>query len=560
MPNISNDISYVPEGFEKATVRLSEGSSQPRANLASRSYPERYGLLESALAEAVKQDVISPLPTSKPAHKSAYSDSRLKTIRKRLYMLGYLERDSGQANLGSTLEAATIRFQQEAKLAVTDFSVDGWVGEETWTALQELVSFEEPTRLQRWFVRDQPVPALKRAVQLRLFAFGLCPMHPKDGPPDDAAMHAGLKAFAGVAAWFHWRDQPVLASACFDTLHLLMDQDELALLLAKSNPISEAVGRKPEKTNPLPLDIACRFVINFTKAELWMLGYEHVAPCGYQTADIRQTVDSGYELRGGLFKAMKRFWTDRKDNAHATMKAKQYVIKYFPMFFSAIHQAISDAAGETQHDSDLLFRQLKEGAARESEKNLIQKVWHELRTIGSRIWDGLKRAWHWLTSIAKKGVTWLKNLTRLAYNYILKSFEAARTVVSGVAGSLAFFAHRELRFPWRGLGVEPARPVLRMGRDSDFDFRTVVNEAADAVALERVATYLESKSSIFAMSCRMFAALLELVIDLIKHTVFSGWAVLLMALLKLYKVIKAFAPQILAFARTERRMLAVEAG
>lgn len=545
MPNLPNDISYVPEGFEKTGI-----------GLETRPFPERYALLGAALSEAVEQGVISPLPTSKPAHKSAYSVSRLKTIRKRLFMLGYLERDSGQASLGPTLEAAIIRFQQEAKLAVSDFSVDGWIGEETWTALQELVSFESPARPERWFIDDQPSPALKRAVQLRLFAFGLCPQHPKNGPPDDAAIDAGLQAFSAVSAQFEWRDKAVPARPCLDSLSLLMDQDKLASLLAASEPIAEAAGRKPATTEPSPLDLACRFVINFTKAELWMLGYDNVAPCGYQITDMRQSVDRGYELRGGLYKAMQRFWIDRKDNAHAAMKAKQHVSRYFPRFFSAIHQQLANDDEEMQHDSELLFRQLEEGAHQQGEKDLIQKVWHELRSIGSRIWDGIKRAWRWLTAVTRKGVTWLKNLTRLAYNYILKSFEAARAVVSGVAGTIAFFARRELPFPWRGLDMQP---VLRMERDADFDFTTVVVTDADAASLTRIAAYLETKSSMFAISCRMFATLLDLVIDMIRHTVFSGWAVLLMALLKLYKTIKQFAPQILAFARIEQHMLRHEA-
>jgi len=561
MPQLSNDISDVPEGFEKTGLGMAGGVSHVGSGFESRSYPERYDLLEKAMAEAVREDVISPLPISQPQHKSAYAVSRLKTIRKRLYMLGYLKRNSGQANLGPKLEAAIMRFQQESKLVVTDFGVDGWVGEESWMALQELVSFETPSNLKRWFDdQGKPCPALTRAVHLRLYAFGLCPTPPAYGAPDDNEVARGLNLFAKLShGYFHFSDQPsdqpVAHDICFDTVNLLMNQDELIGCLAEAAPLVQAKGSTPDLQHPQLLDYACRFVINITKAELWMLGYEQVAPAGFQAADSRRAVASSYELRGNLFAALRQFWIDQKDNAHAVMKAKQHVTKYFHLFFQNIHATLSVDASEMHPDSDVVFQKLHDAAHKNQDENMIQKVWHELRSIGSRIWDGLKRAWHWLATMVKKGVTWLKNLTRLAYNYILKSFESARCVVSGVVGTLTFFADRELQFPWQGLGV---KPVLRMARDGDFDFRTMVDVTANAPALDCVSSYLETKASIFAISCRMFAALLDMVIDLIKHTIFSGWAVLMMALLKLYNIIKAFAPQILAFARVEQRML--EAG
>jgi len=553
------DLSFVPAGFEKDAIEK-DGKKEVVVALESMPYSNRYGLLESALAEAVEKDVITPLPTSKPGHKSEYSDSRLKTMRKRLYMLGYLEHNSGQANLGPQLEGAIKSFQGEAAIVVTDFAVDGWVGEETWTAMQELVSFETPSNLQRWFDgKGKPCLVLKRAVHLRLYAFGLCSRAPAYGIPDDSEISCGLNRFTELSSkHFHFSDKPLSHGMCLDTVNLLMDQDGLIACLAGTGPLMQAKESTPELESPELLDYACRFVINITKAELWMLGYEQVAPSGYQAADTRRAIDSGYELRGAAFEALKQFWIDKKDQSHATMRAKQHVTKYSPLFFQKIYADISTEETETQLGSEAVYQQLQDEVHENQGEKLIQKVWHELRSIGSRIWDGLKRAGHWFKGVVKKSVAFLTNITRLAYHFILKSFEAVRAVVAGVVGALTFFGKKELRFPIRGLDIRPNVPVLRMRRDHDFDFTTMVNNEGNPGDVEKIAAYLENKSSMFVVSCKFLASLLNLVIDVIKHSLFTGWAALLMALLKLYKSIKQWAPGIIAFERQEHRMLTDE--
>ncbi len=73
--------------------------------------------------------------------------SRIKTIRNRLFNLGYIEQDTGTGHLDDTIRDGIKVFQREAGL-----KVDGWIGEkETWPALQDLVSFETPINIKKWF-------------------------------------------------------------------------------------------------------------------------------------------------------------------------------------------------------------------------------------------------------------------------------------------------------------------------------------------------------------------------------------------------------------------------
>ena len=122
----------------------------------------QYHLLEHALENAQADNIISPLLETRPYSTKVYSRSRLMTIRNRLYLLGYITRDSGQASLGAELERGIRAFQQEASFTVNGFVVDGWTGEQSWQALQELVSFESPANLGRWFLHDTASPALIR--------------------------------------------------------------------------------------------------------------------------------------------------------------------------------------------------------------------------------------------------------------------------------------------------------------------------------------------------------------------------------------------------------------
>jgi len=557
------DFDYIAKGFEQGIVERA-GLKEIAASLESMSYPQRYGLLESALAEAVDRDVISPLPTSKPSSKHDYAISRLKTMRNRLFMLGYLDKDSGQAHLGPMLEAGIKAFQKEARCVISDFSVDGWVGEETWTALQELVSFEEPSNLERWFIGSVPSEALKRAIQLRLYAFGLCFAHPSTAP-DDGEITTGLSRFSNIAHLLHLSDHVVSPRPVFETVRLLMDQDDLVRRLSRSEPFSQQLRDELEASDPELLRSGCSFVINITKAELWMLGYEHVAPSGYQDADTRRSVDQWFVPRGGLFSALNQFWKDRGDGSNNVIKtfpallnasddnARDHVIKSFPAFFYSIDLELSRDVTDDPVDSQYVYDALHQHFSGKHGDSFIQLVWSQLRAIGSRIWDGVRRARRWFKSNTK---LFLKNISRLAYNFILKSFEAVRAVVSGVVGSLNFFGKNEIVFPLNGLGIDPQKTLFRMRHDYDFDFISLVDTASPANDIEVIVGYLENKSSMFAVSCRFLASLLEMVIDLIKGGLFTGWAVLLMALLRLYKSIEQWAPVIIAFEREEERMLA----
>ena len=103
--------------FEKGMTRFaavyqSQRGKPPEGDFAI----ARIAAVTFDVAEAEKKGLFVPVPTSEPQESKDWS--RIKTIRNRLHILGYLEKDSGRGNLDEALKAATRAFQSEAGLAV----------------------------------------------------------------------------------------------------------------------------------------------------------------------------------------------------------------------------------------------------------------------------------------------------------------------------------------------------------------------------------------------------------------------------------------------------------
>ncbi len=522
---------------------------------------KQYGLLEQAMLQAGDDQIITPLPESNPgASRSAYSNSRLKVIANRLFLLGYLDTDSVPSQLDASYQAGVKLFQHDA-FGISSLKADGWVGEKTWLALQQMVSFEEASNLEKWFVKAEPCHALIRAAYLRLYALGLvsrAPGHLKTMVTIDLLNNA-LAGFSKLAQVLGWADAAGLSVASLATLKLLFDQDEMVARLA-SGQIPKAVEHK-KTIKP--------FIIAMAKIELWLLGY-NIRPKGYTGGSANSMRANGLDLKAKsqLYKQLLVYWTSLGITSDkAKSKAMGLIKSTYPKFFSSISQRLIAADVVMPTESEDVYQEIKKLAkSRKPKKNMksvVQEMWDNIYSIGARMWDGIKRAWAWFKAMVKKAVSsvkaMLKNLSRVAYLYIRNSFEALQAVVSGVTGSLAFFARKEIKFPMRGLNINSNIPVLRMHRDNDFDFTTLVYEFAQANDVSKIAAYLENKSAMFAVSCGFLASLLKLVIDLIKKSIFTGWPALLMALLRLYKSIKQWAPVIIGFEKQERRMLSLEA-
>ena len=519
------DLAAGPESFRGRK----QGGAAFAAAMPAEPLSEQYGLLEEAILQAGCDHIITPLPASEPGSAKEYSHSRLRTIRNRLFLLGYLEADNGRATLGPMLKTAVAAFQGEAKLGDEAVVVDGWIGEQSWGALQELVSFEEPSNLQRWLIRGKLSPVLMRATHLRLYALGLAAEKPSLNA-DSAPVIAGLSNFSEVAGLLKLADGKVEPEPLIATLKLLFDQDELVRRLA----LSSAPRSYEEKLKVKP------FIINMAKVELWLHGYD-IQPDGYSEGMLCNSAGRELDLKKSkLRKILTQYWCESGMAAStAELKAMMLIKTSFPEFFAKLQ---GDSRDQDQlPDSQLLFRQIE--ASVQQDRDLLQKVWDHVYSIGSRIWDGIKRAWRLFRSMVKRAASaagaFLNNISRLAYHYILKSYEAIKAVIRGVSESIRFFAAPVMRFP-KAEGVFSRTVMIH---DRDLDFSVLVDQRDDPSVLEHVATFMDGKSSLFGISCRFLAELLDVLVGMLKRSLFTGWAALLMALLKIYQSIARWAPE-----------------
>jgi len=524
-----------------AQLNLSEGLSDLKLSVTSALSGsdqlglcvKRYGLLEHALKKARTDEIITPLPDGEPSGSSDYARSRILTMRNRLANLGYLKSDSKRAVLDAKLKMGITRFQQDVAKTIDGFAVDGWIGDQSWTALQELVSFEDVSNIPRWFKEGEPSPALMRAIQLRLFALGLVEEKPGNVV---LKLKPALQHFSEICRILKLSAEPVLPEVCPASVSLLFDQGEIVRRLAVTTaPTARSVRIKIHG-----------FIMNVAKIELWMLGFG-ISPDGSDARPsplrfkrgISISLDRNMDLKSNtpLYKALFAYWSlHRGDKTRARMPARMFAKTSFPLFFN---QLLKDTVIEPVEvmDADQLYHSL------ETHQISMDMIWSQVESLGSRLWDGMKRLWGWFSNIVMKAVNFSKSfissISRLTYQYILRSYESVKAVIRGFCASAAYLFNPDVKV------VEGVKTVIR--HDGDVDFKVIVHEGDRAADVRVSAGVLEIRGRIFYISSRILSGLIAVLKSITAGI--TGWAWLLLGLLKLYKRIALLAPELIVLQK-----------
>ena len=166
---------------------------------------------------------------------------------------------------------------------------------------------------------------------------------------------------------------------------------------------------------------------------------------------------------------------------------------------------------------------------------MLDRVWEQIKTIGSRIWDGLKRVWRWLKSIikrvAKKIGIWVKNIARLAYQYALNAFPIARRLIDITKATVSFLVRKTLK------GSDVNHMVIN--RDHDYDYRLYVNPGGNRDKTRATLTVFYRQAYLFNIGMRMLGILASTLMTVIRSVPLGGgWFGLVLALLKIYTPLK----------------------
>ena len=489
---------------------------------------ERIAAAQGDLSEAEGKGLFAPLP--KNESERSKDPSRIKTIRNRLFILGYLENDTGRGTPDVSLKEAIRAFQAEAGL-----DIDGWVGEQqTWPALQELVSFETPIDLSKWFRNDRALPALRRAVALRLFVLGLLPNRPRSPDEDHAS---GLCAFGHIWQLLFGETPRTEPSLTPEWLKLLFDMDGI------THRLSTVSGTLSRET----LNISHGFIINAAKIELWLMGYP-VHPGGYDLVEQRQPPGSkgSNELTGmdiwmrsstasqyhkikrnfKFYKALHRFWIDNGYDDKTADSMSVGFLKNFQAFFGMVDQDLQEDAimGEEQRQIELEKFVLER-------KDQLPTVYLTVKGLGARIWDGARRVWGWfrrmITKVRQKILTIGTNMSRIIYGFALGSF----TVVSNVFGAMGSM----IRWVTNPMLPGSDSKNIVFYRDFDNDVYVAVDKNAESGKLAACCEKLEHTARVFVFGCRVIGTFVSILADVFK----TGWTAyfgLVLALIRIRRI------------------------
>ena len=483
--------------------------------------PDRFDQLDAILAKAHTEGLAAPLPGSKQEVRvTELNESRICTIRSRLYLLGYLKRDNKSPKIDSGLENAIRQFQTDAGLVS-----DGWVGINTWTALQELVSFEHPSNLDHWFKAEPINPALLRAIKLRLFVLGFLPSKQAQ---DSNKLQDALDKFVWVARILRLHEKQLPAALALKTVNILFDQDRLAARLGQAGKdfMKYCPAEIPEKQARRSI---YRFSVCCAKIELWLLGYDVPLDDKVKFDTPGQNEIFSYlPIRYPVYHALYSFW---RENGKRPKKARQRAREIDANFFAKLLQLQQEGARIADtNQSEQIYEMLAS-----EKKEVLNEVWKHIKSIGSRIWDGLKRLWRWLKSlfktVVKKISAWAKNIARLAYRYALNGFSVVYRLVKITKETASFLVHKTLTDSHAG--------NIIINRDRDYDYRVYVNPERNHEKVRAILTHFCEKAHWFNMGMRIIGLTVgALIAAITKIPLAGGWFGLVLAMLKIYSSLK----------------------
>ena len=468
---------------------------------------------DNILDKAREKGVISDTPSD---HVETFDLEkqriRIQTIASRLWLLGYLPRKYEPKIIDRRLnkiKAAVGRFQKEAGL-----KEDLWVGDKTWYALDQLVSFESELDQTYWFKNGQINPqgekALLRAVRLRLWSLGLYGNKPKAN--FEGLDQSDLSNLGKIIDIFLFKPTGYQVQLNQDTLNLLFDQDLLTSTIAsrkdKNNPDAFRLNI-PKTNNKTQIALAQTFIVNCAKIELWLLGYE---------IEIDGKDDYLIDTSSQMYSKMVEFYMNFESKSRTEARSLSKSIK--PSLFTGM--AASSEISEEYREDDAS----EEIASAIKTEDDVEEAYGYVKKKGLRLWDGIKRVWRWIKRIGKKVISFIKkNIFRGFFRFVTKAFKIIKTGVSAVIKSIGVYVKGRLSTP----GIEYTFA-------KDLDTRAIITAGPESELIDESINALTHQTKAFSVSCRIIGW----VFYIFKRVVTGvfGWARLLISLIKGFKEIK----------------------
>ena len=483
---------------------------------------EGLGIFEDILDGVSKEGFVDYAPRNKKeAYDSKANMVRNRTIATRLWLLGYLDHkpdDEAESDELFTREFrnGVERFQEEAGL-----TIDRWVGDETWYALDELVSFESETDASKWYRDGSPLPALERAIQLRLFSFGLCP-----APPDESFSglhHEVFEEFNQAITMFNLLPSGPLDPFSPEYINLLFDEDGIVSKLAEAHSTNSRFFTytvPPGLTESRAEEIADKFLINAAKVELWLLGFRIAINGAYDYS----VSGSGSENKNpALQAALVAYW--KIVGGKGDHEADEAAETITPGLFLSFRETIEESRTSDHQDYS---REIEEEFAQRTD-DWLEEAWQFIRKTGLSLWDGLRRVWGWI----RKGVSGIisslqKNVFRAFFRYASKAFKIVKMGITSVLKGVDYYV--------RGILPGSSFREAAVLHDKDFDFTVFVSSSAHTEQVFKLGQKMRALAALFRLGVRIVGLAFNVFIGM--GTGAIGWARILLTLVRCLRDLK----------------------
>jgi hypothetical protein len=471
-------------------------------------------VLEAELDRAEADGIVAPLAENSDRFFSAMADpSLVPVLRDRLFRLGYLKARKESDGVDEVLINAIRRMQQEAGL-----TVDGWVGAQTWSALQELFAFEPSTHLERWMGQTGMTKALHRGVFLRLISLGFIPnkttasLAPLDEPLKEWRRTLILLGAEGIS-----NATPLYS---LKLLRYLFQIDTLSRLVHESaGNIIELLDNKKKKDGKL----LRRFLNCLLNIELWLLDYDRVRPNGHPLDIWRKRIFKkrpGSKRRGkwiekdtGFYIVIQQFWKDTDfPREHGT--EGEILLHCFRILVSM--DADLEDAQEDKARANGIIEQVQKDQSR------VMEEW-ENRSLWGRVWDGAKRVWRFLKRLISRAVDCARLLVRAAYQLAAKGFSLVRRTIQIFSEGFGMLLSGE---------IHGSSHHIVMHHNIDFDFQLFVHTETESEKIRQFMDGLKQRLISLRVSLRMLKLLVSVALTAVKVTTGPwGWWSLLRSLI-----------------------------
>ncbi|MFM2483351.1 peptidoglycan-binding domain-containing protein [Celerinatantimonas sp. YJH-8] len=494
--------------------------------------------IEKQLEVNQKANVIFALPETEAQFKTLQQDKDFKkVVWRRLYALGYADRAKLKSRWQNVPERRFISAKSLYKKAVERFQKDagtqpdGWVGLETWESLQELFTFEHDTHLNKW-LKPQYQHVLHRAIHLRLIILGFAekPGGKIQATGTSRALTAGLARCAALLGHLNV-DQAEAFATCLD---YIFDIDKLTKRVAKN--FSHLQSWSALSDGGGAVDVA-GFLKSLLKIELWLYGFEGIMP-GHQGPEYQVRYlppVQRHVKKAPLATALSDFLDEFK--VDVPKETQHHSFRLMELALVQLAQLDDDTIRQVHaaERSALLSKSIEP---------LTNKQHQDLRKymcktgFGNWLFDGLKRFYRWLKSVASHVMQSiyefrrkLKMLAVAAKRIASDTFSFVRRGMKVLVDGFKYLVQPE----WK-MFDKPEENAVLLWRSADMDSLVFVNTQASA---EQVHAFNEQFRKIMI---RVRAAitianwLVNEAINLFKDMAISGPLAMVTLLIRIYKM------------------------